>query len=752
VKKYFLIGLLFFSSFVFSQTQNSEEKTNDVKVGLVLSGGGAKGLAHIGVLKVIEKAGVKIDYIGGTSMGAIVGSLYASGYSANQLDSIFNEIDFSKLIQDDIPRRAKTFYERDDSEKYALTLPFDKFEVSFPKGISKGQNLYNLLSKLTNHVSDIDDFNELPIPFFCIATNVETGKEVVLDKGYLPRAITASGAIPTIFSPVKINDSIYVDGGVVNNYPVDKVRKLGADYIIGVDVQDTLKTKEELKTAFDVFVQISNFNTIEDMIEKRKNTDLYIHPNIDNYNLVSFAEGREIIDAGIKEASIFKQQLEDLASKQSTSKKVKKDKEISLKTNESLFIKKVEIEGNKNYTRSYVLGKLKLKTPAKTSYQEFNEGVNNLSATGNFQSINYRFIHDENDAITVKFNVIESDSKMLLRIAAHYDDLYKSAALVNITRKQVFTNNDVASFDFIVGDNIRYNFNYYIDKGFYWSVGLNSSLTSFDKNVDVNFLFPEGLPVLNSQINEIDLNYSDLTNQVFVQTLFKRSYQIRLGAEHKWLKYYSNTVGLDENNNPQTVFENNNYISTFGTLRFDTFDNKFFPKKGFIFEGDFHLYLLTLDKDIDIKEFSIAKAKIGFAKSFLKKLTAVVSAEGGVKIGGSTNDSFDFFVGGYGFKETNNIMSLYGYDALSIRGDTFLKSTFTLDYEVIKDGHINIAANIANVGDRLFSSKEWIDRIDYTGYAIGLGLETFIGPVEIKYSFSPEIDEGEWHVSAGFRF
>ena len=756
MKKYFLIGLLFFSNFVFSQTQDSEKETNDVKVGLVLSGGGAKGLAHIGVLKVIEEAGVRIDYIGGTSMGAIVGALYASGYSANQLDSIFNVIDFSTLIQDDIPRGAKTFYERDDSEKYALTLPFDKFEVSFPQGISKGQNLYNFLSKLTNHVSDIDDFNELPIPFFCIATNVESGKESTLNSGYLPRAITASGAIPTLFSPVKINDSIYVDGGVVNNYPVDKVRKLGAEYIIGVDVQDTLKTRDKLNTAFDVFVQISNFNTIENMIAKRKKTDLYIHPNIDNYNLVSFAEGRKIIDAGIKEANVFKKQLEALAAKQNTSKnKLEKIKlrKIKLETNDSLLIKNVEIEGNKNYSRSYILGKLKLKTPDRTSYQDFNEGVNNLSATGNFQSINYRFIHNDNDeAITVKFNVIESNSKMLLRIAAHFDDLYKSAALVNITRKRLLTNNDVASFDFIIGDNIRYNFNYYIDKGFYWSVGLNSNLTTFNKNVDVHFLFPEGLPILNSQINQIDLNYSDLTNQVFVQTLFKRSYLVRLGAEHKWLKYYSNTIGLDENNKPRTVFENNNYFSTYGTLRFDTYDNKFFPKKGFNFEGDFHLYLFTLDKDIDIKEFSIAKAKIGFAKTFFNNLTTVISAEGGVKIGGSKNNSFDFFVGGYGFKESNNISSLYGYDALSLRGDTFLKSTLTLDYEIIKKGHINIAANIANVGDRLFNSKEWIDSIDYTGYVIGLGLETFIGPVEIKYSFSPERDEGEWYVSAGFRF
>ena len=135
------------------------------KVGLVLSGGGAKGLAHIGVLKVIEEAGIKVDYIGGTSMGAIVGALYASGYSAAQLDSIFRSTDFTDLIQDNVPRSAKTFYEKEDSERYALSLPFENFKVSFPQAISGGQNIYNLLVQLLYHVKDVEDFKKISCPY-----------------------------------------------------------------------------------------------------------------------------------------------------------------------------------------------------------------------------------------------------------------------------------------------------------------------------------------------------------------------------------------------------------------------------------------------------------------------------------------------------------------------------------------------------------------------------------------------------------
>ncbi|NNL16841.1 MAG: patatin, partial [Flavobacteriaceae bacterium] len=170
LKKLALIFILFYS-LVFSQ----DPLNKDLKVGLVLSGGGAKGLAHIGVLKTIDSLGIRIDHIAGTSMGAIIGSLYASGYSGQELDSIFKSLSFEDLINDNIPRAARTFYEKEQDEKYAIRLPFNGFKVSLPSAISKGQNVFNLLSKLTLHVSDIEEFNKLPIPFFCIATDVETG-------------------------------------------------------------------------------------------------------------------------------------------------------------------------------------------------------------------------------------------------------------------------------------------------------------------------------------------------------------------------------------------------------------------------------------------------------------------------------------------------------------------------------------------------------------------------------------------------
>ena len=248
VKRMLILIFIGVSTFCFSQ--------NKPKVGLVLSGGGAKGLAHIGALKVIDSLGVKIDYVAGTSMGAIIGSLYASGYTGKQLDSIFKKVDFDKIISDDLPRSSKAFYERSNSEKYAITLPFDKLKIKLPSALSRGQNTYSLLSKLTLHVSDIHDFSKLPIPFFCIATNVETGEAVMLDKGNLTQSIMASGAFPSLFQPVEINSKLLIDGGVANNYPIDEIRTLGANFVIGVDVQHELSQRASLGSATDILMQI----------------------------------------------------------------------------------------------------------------------------------------------------------------------------------------------------------------------------------------------------------------------------------------------------------------------------------------------------------------------------------------------------------------------------------------------------------------------------------------------------------------
>ena len=740
-----IIVILFFLVFISAKAQNKPEKRIP-KVGLVLSGGGAKGLAHIGVLKIIDSLGVNIDYVAGTSMGAIIGGLYASGYSGKQLDSIFAEVDFDNIISDVLPRSSMTFNERDNIEKYAIKLPFNKFKVKLPSALSRGHNTYSMLQRLTMHVNEVDDFSKLPIPFFCIATNVETGAQVILDKGNLTQSVMASGALPSLFQPVIINNNVLIDGGVVNNYPIDELKTKHVDIVIGVDVQDTLVTRKELTSAPDVLMQINNFKTIRAMKTKVVKTDVYIKPDIKDYSVVSFDKGKKIIKAGeyaaLSKLNIFRQ----LASRQAKNTKIIRPKPI-----DSIIINDISVKGNEKYTRAFILGKLKLKGQEKISYKDFNTGINNLVATNNFDSFEYELKNSKDkEGYNLNATIKETKVNTFLKLGLHYDDLYKSAALINITRKALLFKNDFISFDAILGDNIRYNFEYLIDKGFYWSIGLRSRYNQFNKNISAELLLND-FQIANTGVNKIDVKLEDQTNQFYLQTLFRRDFSLSLGIEHKRLEIDSETLST-ENSDEAFQFENTDFLSLFANLNLDTYDNKYFPKSGVYFNGDAHFYFSGSQFAESFDNFSIVKGDLGYAFSVSDKLAFNAQAHGGFKLGDNSINTLDFALGGYGNNLINNFVPFVGYDFISLIGNSYVKASFMADYEIFKNQHITAEANWANIDNDIFESGEWFTLPDYRGYALGYGIDTFLGPVQAKFSYSPEQKKSVWFFNIGFWF
>jgi NTE family protein len=747
----FLLLLGFFCAYL-AHSQN-EETDNPPKIGLVLSGGGAKGMAHIGALKVIEEAGVKIDFIGGTSMGAIVGGLYASGYSALELDSIFRTTDFNQIIQDNFPRGNKAYYDKEDAERYALSLPFDNFRITFPKGISSGQNIYNELVKLMYHVRNVEDFNGLPIPFFCMATDVVEGSEVLINKGYLPEAVLASGAFPSLFEPEELDGKTLIDGGVLNNYPIEEIRALGADIVIGVDVQHSLRDKEALKSASDILLQINNYRTVSAMKEKAGLTDIYIKPDMEDYSVIDFDKIDTIISLGENAAQSKLSELRALSDKDKTPVRPK------VKATDSVLISGLVVEGNQNYSRGYVKGKLRFDPNDRITFEKLKQGINNLAATGNFISVRYE-LTSESGGEKLKVILRENPNKTLLRLGVHYDDLYKTAALINVTRKNLLLKDDVASFDFILGDNIRYNFQYYVDKGSYWSYGFNSRLDEFKQEIDVE-VFRSNFNIQSGPaVNQINLDVADVTNQIYLQTALREEFALRMGIEHKFISY--STTTLSEVTDPpalpppspdeRTYFEKSHYFSTYGALILDTYDDRYFPTKGLYFNGDFHLYLFSSDFNDDFKEFSIAKARMGAAFPLLENLSFNIETEGGFKLGQSGVSTFDFVLGGFGNNLINNFVPFLGYDFLALPGNSYVKAYGRFDLEFAPKNHFTFSVNIANVEDDLFRTGEWFTAPDFTGYAVGYGWESFIGPVQVLYSWTPELNDGNFYFSIGYWF
>ena len=263
------------------------------KVAVVLSGGGAKGMAHVGVLKVLERAGIPVDIITGTSMGSIVGGLYAIGYNANLLDSLVRTLDWSYIISDREDMRKQTYLDRKKQNTYLFStgMTFGKKKKRNPNagGIIKGKNLTELFQKLFVGYTDSTDFSrDLPIPYACVATNIMNNSEVVFHSGKLPQAIRASMAIPAAFSPVRIDSMVLVDGGMKNNYPADVARSMGADIIIGVTLEGKPKKAEDITGTMSVIAQIIDMNFSNKMAENIAITDLYMNVDPRQFSTASF--------------------------------------------------------------------------------------------------------------------------------------------------------------------------------------------------------------------------------------------------------------------------------------------------------------------------------------------------------------------------------------------------------------------------------------------------------------------------------
>ena len=713
------------------------------KIGLVLSGGGAKGFAHVGVLQELETAGVQIDYIGGTSMGAVVGGLYAAGYSPNQIEKIIRDIDFLYVIQDNISREDKSYFEKAYLEKTAVSLPIKNGSIGLPLGLSKGQNVLNFLTELLAPVDNVDDFSRLPTPFFCVATDTETGKEVVLEKGSLPLALRASASFPSLLNPVEVDNRLLMDGGVANNFPVDRMREKGVDIVIGVNVQGTLLKRDELSSVASLLSQIVNFQMYEKSDEQVKKLDIHIHPDIADYTVVSFDKKDEIIKAGIRAVKPYYSVLKELAKKQKNKKQKEK---IVYKENNLFLIDRIILKGNKHYTQDYILGKLRLKEGDSVSYRDISKKINTLTATKNFQRIDYT-LKNSFKGKKLELKVKENDIKSFLSLGVHYDLLYKTGVLLNYNQKKILSANDELSLDLVIGDDVRYDFQYFIDNGFLLSYGFASRYNSFETDV----LFNE------NNLNKINVDYRDFTNRVFAQTTFNKRTAFGLGVEFKNLKISSDTFLT---NDEETVFDNSSYLNSFAFLEIDNFDKSMFPTKGFLLNANFRWFMWSNRNEslndfasgsIRFNQYSQVDALFSYATTFWKKFTFLNTYQFGATLGEEDSEILDYRVGGYNQNYINNFIPFYGYDISSLTDQSFLKSEFHLRYEPFKKNYLSFIANYGRVAKNVFRRGELL-KDTKSGYAVGYGIETIIGPIELKYTWSPDHKDKFLLFNLGFWF
>ncbi|MGR5064875.1 patatin-like phospholipase family protein [Photobacterium sp. DNB22_13_2] len=387
---------------IFSSVAFAQERP---KIGVVLGGGGAKGAAHIGVLKALEDLQIPVDYIAGTSMGAYVGGLYATGMSADEIEALLTSVDWERGYQDRVMRGDRRVREKQQEDRYQVTseLGFGFWELKVPRGIVQGQTMGAILRSTSGNLPVFDSFDQLVIPYRAVATDIENLEPVVLDKGDLAEVMQASMSIPGLLPPKELKGKLLVDGGITDNLPIEVVRNMGADIIIAVDISNEFKNRDELNNYFAVMDQLTDFmvrDNADRQIALLSDSDFLIRPNIRGIKTADFARMPLAFESGYVEVMAMADELNHLGRSTWFQDYVdnKQKRRRQLVPLDEQVVDEIRLENNSSYADDVLLDRLQLEAGKVISSEELDESVRSLYALDRFERVDYRIeqIDDEN--------------------------------------------------------------------------------------------------------------------------------------------------------------------------------------------------------------------------------------------------------------------------------------------------------------------------------------------------------------------
>lgn len=534
--------------------------TNRPKVAVILSGGGAKGFAHIGVLKVLEEEGIPIDIIVGTSMGGIIGGLYSIGYCANDLQQMALSQNWSELLSDNISRMDMDRISRINRQRYVLTLPMsDGKKSSLQSGLIKGHNILNLFCGLTSGVPENAKFSEFPISFACIGTDLLTGEEVLLEDGFLPAAMYASMAIPGVFMPAEYDGHLLIDGGVVNNFPSDIAKRMGADIIIGVDVSAEMQLKDNI-TINTVMGQMVNFFTFRKNSENRELCDLLICPDVSGYNVTSFSNYAidSLIKRGVVSATNAIDKIREIRSENKLHPwKVSTD----LITQKEWAIRDISLSGKYSTPENSLRDILKLEIPGKYTYPDIVRSINNLYGTNNYKRV---YFNMAGDTAYKNLNIVLEEGKSWdINVGLRINSRSATSIVLNSTRKDLARSLDVMSLTADISSSPRINILLESNRGPKYSFMIDG----FYKNLRIQ-------PDRNSSYNA-DFFYASA--ELFSSHKVSKSLTAGVGIKEDYINGKFNSMVGDTLVTIEPQAFNTNLV---GYISFDNLDDYYFPVRG----------------------------------------------------------------------------------------------------------------------------------------------------------------------------
>lgn len=734
MKRILCIFLLFF---IVSQTFAGERK----KVAVVLGGGGAKGVAHIGALKVIDEIGIPVDYVVGTSMGAIVGGLYAVGYTPAEIDSIVKAQDWTMLLSDRIERSSQSFPEKELSERYILSLPFGKEKKDrVIQGVIRGQNLQNLFSNLTIGYHDGVDFNSFQRSFACVAVDVVKGEEYVFTQGSLPVAMRASMAIPAVFSPVRIDSMVLVDGGLNNNYPADVARQMGAEVIIGVDLGTSdLKVLKGLNTPGDVIGQIIALHGVEKYENNKAITDVLLRPNLSPYNAASFTasaldtmtnRGEEEARAKLDELIALKQKI-GIATDFRPERNELSRGEIA-GCDDSFYIRTIRLEGIEARDERWLLALCKLKENTSVTIKQLQKAMDIMIGTDLYANVSYKLSGTNQDELHL---IAEPKAMSSLNLGLRFDTEEIMAVLLNATLDYRSRFRSRFAITGRVSESSYVRLDYTIE---------NNPLRNFNLSYMLDYKDVDIYRKAKKQYNTTYLHHFAQFGYTDMNWL---NFKFQTGIRYE---YFDFNRFLFSGETQEHHLSPEDFISYFALAHFETYDRGYFPNKGFSIRAQYDIYT---DNFVEYKGHAPFRALSACAATVIplnSHLSVLPSAYGRALFGDEVAFPFLNALGGEVFgKYVPQQMPFAGINRLEVMSNAIFVGKIHLRQRIGSNHFISLIGNWGihhNTLEKIWDGKQiW-------GGSIGYGFNSVAGPLNFNLGLSDQTEKVQFYMNLGYYF
>lgn len=713
---------------------------------MVLSGGGAKGLAHIGVLKAIDKAGLKVDYVTGTSIGAIVGGLYAAGYTGDQIEQIVYDIDWQQLFSGKPSYRAVGMDEKDEFENYTVVLPMRDFKPVLPTGVVEAQELWYKFGELFFPVYDVRDFSQLSIPFQCVATDLKTGKAVHLTGGDLVSSIRASMAIPGVFSAVDYDGKRLFDGGVIRNFPVEEVVGMGADIVIGVNLTPELEKASELKSPLDVVTQLFVYVISNNIEEDKRLCNVLVEPALNDYSPASFEKDNAIMAIGDDIGDKFYPRFKALADSLAQIEPVEVNTDSRLPQVKSVVIDEVVVEGLEKTDKSLLMQSLDIVPGKSYTPQEINNAFRHAYSLLYYRHLNYHLLPTQTGHAQLKVSLKEAElNRLMLGLSYH---TFSDAALIA----------GYSMRDFL-GDQSRTLLK--VALGHNWRVKLNHKQAFGERLNNVWEIQGTADKLHIPEYVDTDLtnNYNTLIYGAHVGYSRLLSSSLAVGARvGTGTAYFNPDIARSKT---MSGYSGSNFASFF--VHHNSLNNRYLPTKG---------RFLSVDATMDVNRY-YRYTDVSLGGSQLDRFSSPkwrfsVDYESYVPIS-SYFVLFDKFKAGYvenGQEHMYDRFLLGGVQKLysvhvpfvgikegQLSSKSYLTSTLGVKYRFWGDFHASAMANVGIIDfDRPFSSRFLEPSTFISGYGIGINYNLNVLPIEYNLMYSPVTKTVLSHICIGFLF